>query len=329
MALLPRLLVLPLMLFISCSFKFTGATDCGGNIIKTHLTVGKGENVLFNTIQAAIDSIKKNNKEWVQINIDAATYKEMINIPLEKPCIILRGAGSNNTIIQYNAHLENGKWNPTFSSFPPNVVVLGITIQNTFGVGKQAIAAGIFGDKSAFYNCRFYGFQDTLLDSDGRHYFKNCYIQGEVDFIFGNGQSYYEDCVINATGPISPPGFITAQRRESENDTSGFIFRRGSIVGNSGFAGLGRAYGPYSRVIFYETYFSSAVSSERWNAWHFVGHESKFTYAAVKCKGPGTLTSNNKDRLEKNLDASQLEQFSLSSFIDNDGWLSNLPTSIL
>ncbi|KAE9617180.1 putative pectinesterase [Lupinus albus] len=36
------------------------------------------------------------------------------------------------------------------------------------------------------------GFQDTLLDSDGRHYFKNCYIQGEVYFIFGRGQSYYE-----------------------------------------------------------------------------------------------------------------------------------------
>ncbi|OIW06166.1 hypothetical protein TanjilG_01793 [Lupinus angustifolius] len=273
MALLPRLLVLPLMLFISCSFKLTGATDCGGKRIRTHLTVGKGKNVAFNTIQAAIDSIRQNNNKWVQINIHAGTYKEMINISLDKPCIILKGAGSKNTIIQYNPHQVNGDWNPTFSSSPPNVVVLGITIKNTFGVGSQAVAAAIFGDKSVFYNCRFYGFQDTLLDSNGRHYFKNCYIEGEVDFIFGSGQSYYEDCVINATGPISPPAFITAQYRDSENDTSGFIFRRGSVIGNSGNVKLGRAYGPYSRVIFYETHFSSAVTSERWNAWNFKGNE--------------------------------------------------------
>ncbi|CAL0333599.1 unnamed protein product [Lupinus luteus] len=329
MALLPRLLVLPLVLFISCSFKFTRAADCGGNIIKTHLTVGKDKNVAFNTIQAAIDSIKQNNNKWVQISIHAGTYKEKVHIPIDKPCVILRGDSSNRTIIEYNHHIANGEWNPTFCSSPPNVVVIGITIKNTYGVGSQAIAAAIFGDKSAFYNCGFYGFQDTLLDSDGRHYFKNCYIEGEVDFIFGRGQSYYEDCVVNATGPISPPAFITAQKRQSENDPSGFIFRRGSVVGNSGNVKLGRAYGPYSRVIFYETHFSSVVNSERWNAWNYKGHESKFTYAAVKCKGPGTITSHNKDPLEKNLDASQLEQFSLSSFINKDGWLSKLPINIL
>ena len=57
---------------------------------------------------------------------------------------------------------------------------------------KPAVAARIYGDKSAFYDCSFTGFQDTLWDVEGRHYFKNCNIKGAVDFIFGNGQSYYE-----------------------------------------------------------------------------------------------------------------------------------------
>ena len=57
---------------------------------------------------------------------------------------------------------------------------------------KRALAARIYGDKSSFYECGFVGFQDTLWDVSGRHYFKNCYIEGGVDFIWGNGQSIYE-----------------------------------------------------------------------------------------------------------------------------------------
>ena len=56
----------------------------------------------------------------------------------------------------------------------------------------QAVAARIHGDKCAFFDCAFLGVQDTLYDSDGRHYFHNCYIQGATDFIFGNAQSIYE-----------------------------------------------------------------------------------------------------------------------------------------
>ena len=57
-----------------------------------------------------------------------------------------------------------------------------------------ALAARIYGDKSAFYNCAFFGLQDTLWDVQGRHYFYNCYIEGGFDFIFGRGQSIYEVC---------------------------------------------------------------------------------------------------------------------------------------
>ena len=57
--------------------------------------------------------------------------------------------------------------------------------------GEQAVALRIAGDKSAFYNCRFLGFQDTLCDDKGRHLFKDCYIEGTVDYIFGSGKSLY------------------------------------------------------------------------------------------------------------------------------------------
>lgn len=60
---------------------------------------------------------------------------------------------------------------------------------------KPAVAISVYGDKSAFYNCDFVGLQDTVWDNHGKHHFKNCYIQGAIDFIFGSGQSIYEVCI--------------------------------------------------------------------------------------------------------------------------------------
>ncbi|KAL5980032.1 hypothetical protein ACLOJK_039144 [Asimina triloba] len=58
--------------------------------------------------------------------------------------------------------------------------------------GWQAAAFRISGDKAYFGGCGFYGAQDTLCDDAGRHYFKDCYIEGSIDFIFGNGRSMYK-----------------------------------------------------------------------------------------------------------------------------------------
>lgn len=59
-------------------------------------------------------------------------------------------------------------------------------------VGAQAVAIRVNGDQASFWGCGFFGAQDTLHDDRGRHYFKECYIQGSIDFIFGNAKSLYE-----------------------------------------------------------------------------------------------------------------------------------------
>ncbi|KAG5081698.1 hypothetical protein JHK86_005763 [Glycine max] len=82
----------------------------------------------------------------------------------------------------------------------------------------------------------------------------------------------FEACTINATQERSFPGFVTAQFRDSEIDTSGFVFRAGCVMG-IGRVNLGRAWGPYSRVIFHGTYLSPIVSPEGWNAWDYTGQE--------------------------------------------------------
>jgi pectinesterase len=79
--------------------------------------------------------------------------------------------------------------------------------------------------------------------------------------------------VINATQDSSLyPGYITAQSRKLPTDRGGFVFRRGFVTG-IGKVKLGRAYGPYSRVIFWGTNLSSVVQPEGWDAWDYKGHE--------------------------------------------------------
>ena len=72
-------------------------------------------------------------------------------------------------------------------------------LQNDYNLGKfpkesikPVVAERIYGDKSAFYSCGFLGLQDTLWGVEGRHYFNDCYIEGVVDFIRGDGQSFYQ-----------------------------------------------------------------------------------------------------------------------------------------
>ncbi|PKI32028.1 hypothetical protein CRG98_047591 [Punica granatum] len=272
------------------SIGVSAAADCAGSSgsssvkIAWNIVVDRNGGGDFKTVQDAIDSVPSNNSQWIRISINPGTYKEMVEIPSDKPCIFLDGMGKNITTITYDGHNQTDT-SATFTSFPDNVVVRGITFKNSynrywtlqegFGV-TQAVAARIYGDKSLFYECGFLGVQDTLWDVKGRHYYQSCYIEGAIDFIFGNSQSYFKDCVMNATLGMPPyylaRGYVTAQGRQSASDPGGFIFDGGVLYG-TGEVYLGRAYGPYSRVIFIGTHFEASISSLGWDAWRFQGKE--------------------------------------------------------
>lgn len=117
---------------------------------------------------------------------------------------------------------------------------------------------------AAFIGCKFIGAQDTLYDHTGRHYFKNCYIQGSVDFIFGNGLSLYEGCHLYAK--TNSFGALTAQKRESFLEETGFSFVHCKVTG-SGALYLGRAWGSFSRVVFAYTYMDKIITPKGWWNW--------------------------------------------------------------
>ncbi|XXG79077.1 hypothetical protein AAC387_Pa09g0226 [Persea americana] len=238
------------------------------------------------------------------------------------------------TLIVYNEAIQTAE-SATFTVMADNFVAKWIAFKNYYNhpadanPSKQAVAFLVGGDKAYFYMCGFVGFQDTLCDERGRHYFHSCYIEGAVDFIFGYGQSIYENCTIfvNAKNPggvnMTSPGWITAQGRESSEDPGGFVFKSCIVEGN-GPTYLGRAWGNHSRVIFYRTSLPNIVVPEGWDAWNFTGHEEQIIYAEVECHGQGSKTSKRVGWMKK-LSASEVSFYTGLSFIDTEGWLKQLP----
>ncbi|ERN00551.1 hypothetical protein AMTR_s00102p00102440 [Amborella trichopoda] len=122
---------------------------------------------------------------------------EKIKINASQSCIALEGEGMDKTFILWDDYAHDNISTVTSATFTvraTDFVARKISFQNTFprNVPTQGVAVLVGGDRSAFYECGFYGYQDTLADYKGRHYFKDCYIQGSSDFIYGEGQSIYE-----------------------------------------------------------------------------------------------------------------------------------------
>jgi pectinesterase len=104
--------------------------------------------------------------------------------------------------------------------------------------GTQAVAIKVQGDRSAFLDCRFLGHQDTLyadtmaLTTFARQYYRDCYVEGDVDFVFGRATAVYERChfrTLNRTDLAAAPyGFVFAPSTAAANPY-GYLVTRSRI----------------------------------------------------------------------------------------------------
>ncbi|GAB4848192.1 Probable pectinesterase 8 [Ancistrocladus abbreviatus] len=193
-------------------------------------------------------------------------------------------------------------------------------------MGAQAVAIRIAGDQAAFWGCGFFGAQDTLHDDGGRHYFRDCYIQGSIDFIFGDGRSFYENCqLISIASPVAAGqkvinGVITAHGRTSKDENTGFVFYNCSI-GGTGRIWLGRAWRPFARVVFAYTTMSEIIASEGWNDFNDPARDQSVFYGEYNLHG-GRCKCERKGSLRPGGSTThKLAPFLNLSFIDADQWL--------
>ncbi|CAK9324223.1 unnamed protein product, partial [Citrullus colocynthis] len=233
----------------------------------------------FRSLQKAINSLPVINRCRVLIHVTTGVYREKVEIPAMMSYIWVEGEGAEKTIIEWGDtadHMgENGRRMGTFASATfavnsPFFIATNITFKNkarlppSGALGKQAVAFRISGDAAAFISCRFIGAQDTLYDHMGRHYFKDCYIEGSVDFVFGDGRSIYDGCHLHAI--TNSYGALTAQKRNSLLEETGFSFLNCKVSG-SGALYLGRAWGSFSRVVFAYTFMDKIITPTGWYNW--------------------------------------------------------------
>lgn len=190
----------------------------------------------YRTVQDAIDDVPLGNTVRTTIVIPPGVYRQPIYIPKTKNFITLAGAAPETTVLTWDNTSKNIRHHQTERVIGTGTFGCGstivegedfiaenITFENTSPQGSgQAVAIRVTADRCAFYNCRFLGWQDTLYLHYGRQYLKDCYIEGSVDFIFGNSTALLEHCHVHCKSQ----GFITAQSRKSSQEMTGYVFLR-------------------------------------------------------------------------------------------------------
>ncbi|XP_030463385.2 pectinesterase PPME1-like [Syzygium oleosum] len=281
----------------------------------------------FKTVTAAIDSIPAGNSERVIISIAGGEYKEKIKIDRTKPFVTLYGSPKDMPTLTYGGTARQYGTVDSASLIVESdyFVAANLVIANSAPrpdgktPGAQAVALRISGDKSAFYNCRLLGFQDTLCDDRGFHFFKDCYIEGTVDFIFGSGTSLYLSTELRVLGD-NDLTIITAQARESSTEDTGYSFVHCSITGTGNGTFLGRAWKASPRVIFSYTDMSSVVAPIGWSDNFHPERDRTVMFGEYRCSGPGSNPAG-RAKFAKQLSDAEVQNYISLSYIVGSKWL--------
>ena len=262
-------------------------------VAQTNLFVA-ADGAQFRSVQEAIMAVPSGSRTHpVVIHVKAGTYKELLYLQREKCFFKLVGDGPAATIITYSlyANLTNFDGKPIGTFRTPATTVdaddftaENLTFENSAGPKGQALAIRVDGDRAVFRNCRFLGWQDTMLLNRGRQYFENCYIAGHVDFIFGAATAWFEKCHIQCLGN----GYITAASTPVDQPF-GFVFSNCAITGDRPETRtyLGRPWRIYASTIFLNTEMSDVVRPEGWSDWKKSEAHRTARYAEFNGTGPG------------------------------------------
>lgn len=289
--------LLTLMLFIGFYNIATAQYD---------LTVAQDGTGNHSTVQAAINAAPTGRTTPYKILIKKGKYREKISIPSNKPFIYLIGEDVGTVTLSWDDF--SGKPMPGGGTFgtsnsatvtfnAPDCAALNITFENTTGDAPQALAINVNATRCAFKNCRFLGGQDTVLTNGGGNlqYFKNCYIDGVVDFIFGAAVAVFDSCIIYPKTRLDnlSGSYITAANTPA-GQNYGYVFRDCVMPNNRGVTTyvLGRPWqndgtsNPPSntKTVFINTTMSNVVKPQGWDVWNSNTNTSIIYYAEYRSR---------------------------------------------
>lgn len=293
----------------------------------------------YKSIQEAINATRDLGPRQVTIHIKKGVYHEKVVIPSWKTGISLVGENADSTIIVNDDY--SGKPVPcgkdaygrtrmsTFTSYTlliqgDDCHIKDLTIMNNAGRVGQAVALNVEGDRCTVTGCRLLGNQDTLYLAKGtsRQYYRDCYIEGTTDFIFGEATAVFDHCTIKSL--IS--SFITAAAT-TQRQAYGFVFLHCRLIADTGATKvyLGRPWRPYARTVYIDTDMGSQILPEGWNPWKgdamFPDKEKTAFYAEYHSTGPGA-NAQSRVSWSKQLSKAEAAGYTLKNILGGqDGWV--------
>ena len=224
----------------------------------------------FRTVSEAIEVCRAFMDYHKVIFIKKGTYKEKIISPQWLQHIELCGEDRDQTIITWDDHANINKMG-TFRTYTlkveGNAITLkNLTIENNAARLGQAVALHTEGDMLTFIGCRFLGHQDTIYTGTAhtRLYFKDCYIEGTTDFIFGPSTAWFEHCDIFC----KLNSYITAASTPKDAQY-GYIFNHCQVRCAEGVdkVYLGRPWRDYGYTLFMNCDLPRQIRPEGWHHW--------------------------------------------------------------
>jgi pectinesterase len=282
----------------------------------------------FRTIQEAVNAVRDLSQQRVTIYIRNGVYHEKIVIPSWKTMITLKGESRDSTIISYDDYsgkpVAGGKdafgkeKMTTYTSY--TVLVEGndfsaenLTIRNTAGRVGQAVALHVEGDRCVVRNCKLLGNQDTLYagTEGSRQYYKDCYIEGTTDFIFGEATVVFDSCVIRSLINSYITAAATTPRQEY-----GFVFLDCRLIADTAAKKvfLGRPWRPYAKTVYIRTEMGVQIAPAGWDNWRNPENEKTAYYGEYESTGPGAA-SGQRVGWSKQLTAREARRYTVEGVL--------------
>jgi len=263
------------------------------------LVVARDGTGQFRTVDEAIEVCRAFMDYHKVIFVKNGTYKEKLVIPSWLSHIEICGEDRDKTVITYDDHANiklpgTDKGMGTFRTYTlkiqgNDITLKNITIENNSARLGQAVALHTEGDRLKFVNCRFLGHQDTVYTgvAGTRLYFKNCYIEGTTDFIFGPSTAWFEDCEIHS----KINSYVTAASTP-QDQPYGYVFNHCRLTAGEGAVKvyLGRPWRPYAYTLFMNCELGGHIRPEGWHNWGNEANEKTARYAEYNNTGAGADT---------------------------------------
>jgi polygalacturonase len=358
---------------LDCERKFVplpanaAAIPVGGGdyaaIVDSHFTGTDGDvssgAPMFRSIGSALTALPANGAARAIVFIRNGRYHEKLTV--DRPRVTLLGESRDGAVLTFDAFADmptpTGGTYGTRGSFTLRIVAPdfraeNLTIENAFDYpanaakpdsdktkakNTQAVAlmTDLGNDRSVFANVKIAGHQDTLFPNSGRSYFYHAEILGSVDFIFGAGQTVFDDCdiVSRDRGSKTNNGYVTAPSTKADQPF-GFLFVRSrlkkekpTMPANS--VTLGRPWHPFadasvnSAAAFIDCWMDDHIGAKGWDRMSSVdstGTRTWYEPATARfyefgTTGPGAVSSASR----KVLSTADASRYSVENVLN--GWV--------